>query len=121
MTTRIDGQARKHQSPFAVSSAKQRSIALSAFSASGPSAVTNSSAPERISAVMISMMLLAEQLRPLASKLISLLKRIAHRTISLVGRACRPVGLVTCILRLNLFTGVDTEDMMRHARSIQIA
>jgi hypothetical protein len=47
-------------------------------------------------------MLMAEQRRPLASSVIALLKRIAQRTSSLVGRACKPVGLVTCIFRLTL-------------------
>jgi hypothetical protein len=47
-------------------------------------------------------MLIAEQRRPFASSVIALLKRIAQRTSSLVGRACRPVELVTCIFRLSL-------------------
>jgi hypothetical protein len=100
-------------SPFAANSAKQRSMALSAFSASGPSAVTNNAAPVRMSAVMISMMLTAEQLRPFASSVMALLKRIAQRTISLVGRACRPVEFVTCILRVSFFAELDAAGMMQ--------
>ena len=102
-----------HHNPFVANSAKQRSIALSAFSASGPSAVTNNSAPVRMSAVMISMMLTAEQLRPLASRVMALLKRMAHRTISLVGRAWRPVEFVTCILRVNFFAELDAGGIMQ--------
>jgi hypothetical protein len=59
------------------------------------------------------MMLTAEQLRPFASSVMALLKRIAQRTISLVGRACRPVEFVTCILRLSFFTELDAGGMMQ--------
>jgi hypothetical protein len=115
----ISPQIVTHHNPFVANSAKQRSIALSAFSASGPSAVTNNSAPARMSAVMISMMLTAEQLRPLASTVMALLKRIAHRTISLVGRAWRPVEFVTCILRVNFFAELDAGGMMQSIKQFK--
>lgn len=91
---------RSRYKPCASSSARQISRACKAFSASGPTAVTTMSVPDRISAVMISIMLAAEQRRPFASIVISLLKRIAQRTIALVGRACRPLGLVTFKVRV---------------------
>jgi hypothetical protein len=60
-------------------------------------------------------MLMAEQSRPFASNVIALLKRIAQRTSSLVGRACRPVGLVTCIFRLTLMEfGLGFPDMVQN-------
>jgi hypothetical protein len=51
---------------------------------------------------MISMMLMAEQVLPFASSVMALLKRIAQRTTSVVGRACKPLGLVTWSFRVNL-------------------
>jgi hypothetical protein len=88
--------------PFATNSARHFSIASNALAASGPSAVTEIRAPVRISAVMMSMILTAEHVRPFDSSVMLLLKRIAQRTISLVGRACRPDGFVTHIVRRSL-------------------
>jgi hypothetical protein len=52
------------------------------------------------------MMLIAEHLFPLASIVISLLKRMAQRTSSLTGRACRPLSLAINIFRVSDFVAV---------------
>jgi hypothetical protein len=57
------------------------------------------------------MILMAEQVRPFASSVMALLKRIAQRTTSVVGRACKPVGLLTLSFRVNLTLTLFDRDL----------